>query len=135
MTKQEYEAVAKLIVNSAFEVHKELGPGLLESVYQSCLIEELKSKGLDVLSQVSLPIYYKGKKLEKYYLIDLLVEDAIAIELKATEKINPLYEVQLVTYMKLAGIKLGFLINFNVQYFKDGIKRKVNNYFLDDLAS
>jgi GxxExxY protein len=135
MTKPEYEAIAKTIVNCAFEVHKELGPGLLESVYQSCFVEELKSKGLDAKSQVYLPIHYKGKKLDKYYLIDILVEDSIAIELKATEVINPLYEVQLVTYMKLAKIKLGFLINFNVQYFKDGIRRKVNNYFIDEFAS
>ncbi len=135
MTKQEYEKTAKKIVNSAFEVHKELGPGLLESVYESCLVEELKQQGLDVLSQVNLPIYYKGKKLSKHYVIDILVEDAIAIELKAVEELIPLHEVQLVTYMKLADIKLGFLFNFNVQYFKDGVRRKVNNYFIDDLAS
>lgn len=128
-TQKEYEQIAKLILNCAFEVHKELGPGLLESVYEICLIEELSKKGLKVQSQVKLPVHYKGKKLEKDFFIDILVEDIIIIELKSLEIMLPVHEVQLLTYMKLADIKLGFLLNFNVPYLKEGIRRKVNNYF------
>jgi len=128
-TQIEYEEIAKLILNCAFEVHKELGPGLLESVYQVCLIEELIKKGLKVQCQAKLPVHYKGKKLEKDFFIDILVEDIIIIELKSIEIMLPVHEVQLLTYMKLANIKLGFLLNFNVPYLKEGIRRKVNNYF------
>lgn len=129
-TQEEYEIIGKLILDFAFEVHKELGPGLLESVYEICLLEELIKKGLEVKSQVKLPVYYKGKELNKDFYIDTLVEDCIIIELKAVEALLPVHEVQLVTYMKLANINLGFLINFNVSLLKSGIKRKVNNYLL-----
>jgi GxxExxY protein len=128
-TQKEYEQVAKVILNCAFEVHKELGPGLLESVYEVCLIEELIKNGLKAKSQVQLPVHYKGKILEKDFFIDILVEDIIIVELKALEIMLPVHEVQLLTYMKLAEIKLGFLLNFNVPYLKEGIRRKVNNYF------
>ena len=128
-TQHEYEHSGKLILNSCFEVHKELGAGLLESVYEFCLIEELRSCGLNVKSQVKIPIVYKGKVLEKEFIIDLLIEDAIIIELKSVENLIPVHEVQLVTYMKLADKRLGFLINFNVSQMKDGIRRKVNNYY------
>lgn len=130
MTKEEYESIAKEIVNSAFEVHKELRPGLLESVYECCFADELKSKGMNVATQVQLPIYYKERKLDKNFYIDVLIEDAIAIELKAIEILSPIHEVQLMTYMKLADLKLDFLINFNVPLIKNGIRRKVNKYFL-----
>jgi GxxExxY protein len=128
-TQEEYEKIAKLILDCAFEVHRELGPGLLESVYEICLLEELRKKGLTVKSQVKLPIYYKGKELDKDFYIDILVEDCIIIELKSVEVLLPVHEVQLVSYMKLANINLGFLINFNVSLLKSGIRRKVNNYF------
>jgi len=128
-TQEEYEKIAKLILDCAFEVHRELGPGLLESVYEICLLEELRKKGLTVKSQVKLPIYYKGKELDKDFYIDILVEDCIIIELKSVEVLLPVHEVQLVSYMKLANINLGFLINFNVSLLKSGIQRKVNNYF------
>ena len=110
-------------------MHKELGPGLLESVYEYCLIEELKSRNLTINSQMRLPIVYKGEKLNKEFIIDVLVEDLIIIELKAVEILLPVHEVQLLTYMKLADKKLGYLINFNVSLIKDGIKRKINGYF------
>jgi len=129
-TQSEYESIAKSILDCAFEVHKQLGPGLLESVYEICLLEELRRKGLSVKNQVKLPVIYKGKELDKDFYIDVLVEDCIIIELKSVEVLLPVHEVQLLTYMKLANISLGFLINFNVSLLKEGIRRKVNNYFL-----
>jgi len=129
-TQEEYEKIAKLILDSAFEVHRELGPGLLESVYEICLLEELRKKGLTAKSQVKLPVFYKGTELDKDFYIDVLVEDSIIIELKSVEILLPVHEVQLLTYMKLSNINLGFLINFNVPLLKEGIRRKVNNYFL-----
>lgn len=129
ISKTEYERIARNIVNAAFEVHKELGPGLLESVYEVCLVEELRNRGLFVESQVKIPVIFKGKTLEKEFIVDLLVENCVIIELKAVENLLPVHEVQLVTYLKLADKKLGFLINFNVSHIKIGIHRKVNDYF------
>ncbi|MBL7972502.1 MAG: GxxExxY protein [Prolixibacteraceae bacterium] len=129
ISKTEYERIARHIVNAAFEVHKELGPGLLESVYEVCLAEELKNRGLFVESQVKVPVIFKGKTLDKEFIVDLLVENCVIIELKAVENLLPVHEVQLVTYLKLADRKLGFLINFNVSHIKIGIHRKVNDYF------
>jgi len=129
ISKIEYERIATHIVNSAFEVHKELGPGLLESVYEVCLIEELRNRGLFVENQVKIPVIFKGKTLGKEFIVDLLVENSVIIELKALESLLPVHEVQLVTYLKLADKKLGFLINFNVSHIKIGIHRKVNDYF------
>lgn len=128
ISKIEYERIAKHIVNAAFEVHKELGPGLLESVYEVCLVEELRNRGLFVESQVRIPVVFKGKTLEKEFIVDLLVENSIIVELKAVENLLPVHEVQLVTYLKLAHKKLGFLINFNVSLIKIGIHRKINGY-------
>jgi len=130
ISKTEYEEIGRKIVQASYEVHKELGPGLLESVYEICLVEELKNLNLKVERQVELPVNFKGKVLDKKFVIDLLVENCIIIELKAVEVLLPVHEVQLVTYMKLADIKLGYLVNFNVPLIKQGIKRKVNNYFL-----
>jgi GxxExxY protein len=128
ISKSEYERFARHIVNAAFEVHKELGPGLIESVYEVCLVEELRNRGLFVESQVRIPVVFKGKMLEKEFVVDLLVENSIIIELKAVENLLPVHEVQLVTYLKLADKKLGFLINFNVSLIKIGIRRKINGY-------
>lgn len=128
-SKFEYEQIGEEIVHAAFEVHSELGPGLLESGYETCLFEELSSQNLKVERQVMLPVIFKGKVLDKQFCIDLLVENSVIIELKAVESLLPVHKVQLVTYMKLAGMKLGYLINFNVPLIKQGIKRKVNNYF------
>ena len=121
-----YNKLGTKIIDAAMQVHRELGPGLLESVYEVCLIEELKNKGLKVESQVKLPLVYKGKELKKDFIIDLLVEDKIVIELKAVEDLLPVHEVQLVTYLKLSGMKLGYLINFNVSLLKFGIRRRIN---------
>jgi GxxExxY protein len=117
-TQNEFEQTAKQIVNSCFEVHKELGAGLLESIYEFCLIEELLSRGLNVKNQVKIPVVYKNKVLDKDFIIDVLVEDDILIELKSVESLMPVHEVQLVTYMKLAEKRLGFLVNFNVSHMK-----------------
>jgi GxxExxY protein len=121
-----YNRLGTKIIDAAMQVHRELGPGLLESVYEVCLIEELKNKGLKVDSQVKLPLVYKGKELNKDFIIDLLIEDKIVIELKAVEDLLPVHEVQLVTYLKLSGMKLGYLINFNVSLLKFGIRRRIN---------
>ena len=129
ISKVEIERIGKQIVHSAFEVHTELGPGLLESVYEICLYEELLSRNLLVERQVQIPVFYKGKPVHKDFFIDLLVENSIIIELKAVEMLVPVHELQLLTYMKLANIKLGYLINFNVSLIKQGIKRKINGYF------
>ena len=129
-TKPEYENMGKIILDCAFEVYKELGPGLLESIYEICLCEELRNKGLNAENQVYLPVFYKGRKLDKNFRVDILVENAIIVELKSSDCLYAIDEAQLVSYMKLARIKLGYLINFNEVLLKDGIKRKVNNYFL-----
>ncbi len=130
LTKDEYERIGKIILDCAFEVHKELGPGLLESIYEECLCEEIRNKGLKVENQVYLPLVYKGKKLNKNFRIDVLVEDVIILEIKSAIDLYTVDEAQLVSYMKLADKHLGFLLNFNVALLKDGIKRKVNNYFI-----
>lgn len=123
-----YDLITNTIIGCAIEVHKNLGPGLLESVYEYCLIEELRAKNLFVENQVKIPIIYKGKKLDKDFFVDVLVEREIIVELKAVEILLPVHEVQLVTYLKLANKKLGLLLNFNVAVLKDGIRRKVNNF-------
>ena len=130
ISKDRYEEIGAQIVDAAYHVHRELGPGLLESVYEICMIEELKERGLLVENQVRIPVFYKGKELRKDFIVDILVEDLIIVELKAVEDLLPVHEVQLVTYLKLADKHLGFLINFNVSLIKSGIKRKINGYIL-----
>jgi GxxExxY protein len=115
------------IVDSAIAVHRELGPGLLESTYQACLAYELRSRGLKVLHEIGLPVVYREVELDVGYRIDLLVEDIVIVEIKAIETLAPIHEAQLLSYLKLSGKKLGLLINFNVTHVKDGIKRLVNN--------
>jgi GxxExxY protein len=115
------------VVDAAFTVHSALGPGLLESAYEACLKHELVKRGLNVASQIQLPVQYDGVAIDAGYRIDLLVEEAVVIELKAVEKIAPIHEAQLLTYLKLSGKKLGLLLNFNVLHMKDGIKRIANN--------
>jgi GxxExxY protein len=126
MSEFEYNKITDRILASAIEVHRVLGPGLLESVYEYCLVEELRRNGLNVQRQVKLPIIYKGRNLEKDFFIDLLVEDKVVIELKAVEEVLPVHEVQLLTYLKLSEKKLGLLINFHVPILKQGVKRKIN---------
>lgn len=123
-----YNEVSSEIIAAAICVHKELGPGLLESVYECCLMEELEVRGLAVSQQIKLPVVYKGKRLKKDFMLDLLVEQEIIVELKAVEYLLPVHEVQLVTYLKLANKRLGLLINFNVPLLKDGIRRRVNRF-------
>lgn len=126
MNRERYNDITGTVIGAAVEVHRELGPGLLESVYEACLIEELRNRGLKVKNQLVLPIVYKGKILSKEFRVDLLVEDEIIIELKAVEKLLDIHEVQLVTYLKLSNKKLGLLINFNVPVLTKGIRRRIN---------
>lgn len=119
--------IGKIIVNCAFKVHKELGPGLLESTYEECVKYELIKAGLKVEQQKALPVVYKDVKLECGYRIDLLVQDKVIIENKSVEALNDIHLAQILTYLKLSDCRLGFLINFNVKLIKKGIKRVVNN--------
>lgn len=120
MTENE---ISSIIIGKAIEVHKQIGPGLLESAYQECLLYELRNKGLKVEKEKSLPIIYKEIKLDHGYRIDLLVENKVVIELKTVEYLTDVHEAQILTYMKLGGYKLGLLLNFHVKLLKQGIKR------------
>ena len=119
--------IATIVLDYAFEIHRALGPGLLESAYQKCLYMDLKSEGFKVEKEVVLPIRYKELKIEQGYRIDLLVEDKVVVELKAVDAIIDKHKAQLLTYIKLGEYKLGLLINFNETLLKNGIKRIVNN--------
>ncbi len=119
------EELAKHVVDAALAVHRALGPGLLESVYETCLAYELTKRKVPFLRQVVVPIVYDGNLLDADLRIDLLVGDCLILELKAVERDNPLYLAQLLTYLKLTGHRLGLLINFNVPLIKDGIRRVV----------
>ena len=121
----EVEKVGKTVLDSAFKVHTTLGPGLLESVYETTMAYEIRKNGLQVATQVSLPILYDGQKLESGLRLDMLVEKCVIVELKSVETMNPVYEAQIMTYLRLSAVRLGFLINFNVKHLKDGIKRFV----------
>ena len=124
MTEDE---LSKIIIGLAIKVHKELGPGLLEKAYEECLCYELKGAGLRVERQQILPLIYKDAQMESSYRIDLLVEDKVILEVKAVEAFDKVHLAQLLTYLKLSNCKLGLLINFNVLFLKEGIKRVVNN--------
>ena len=128
MTKEEYERSAKEIVDVCITVHRIMGPGLLESVYELCMMKEFELRGIRARNQVVLPLVYKGFELSKEFKVDILVEEEIVLELKSAESMIPVYEAHIISYLKLADKKLGFLINFNVSLVKDGIKRFVNNY-------
>ena len=116
------------IIGCAIEVHRHLGPGLLESVYEECLCYELSQLGLRFERQVHLPVSYKGIKLECGHKLDLVVEDSVVVELKAIDELAPIHQAQLLTYLKTSNKKVGLLINFNVQFLKNGLKRVVNRY-------
>ena len=128
MEKQQYNQLSKQILDASIYVHKEIGPGLLESVYELCLAKELSIRGINCERQVFLPLYYRGEELNKDFRIDLLVEDEIIIEIKAVEILLPVHEAQIISYLKLADKRLGFLINFNVPLLKNGFKRFVNDF-------
>ena len=121
----EFDELSNRVIGCALEVHRELGPGLLESTYEQCLAHELKLNGIDFELQHPLPVKYKGVRLDCGYRVDILVEDKLIIELKSVERIKAIHEAQLLTYMRLTGTKIGLLINFNVTKLKDGIKRFV----------
>ena len=128
MKREEYNKLSKEILDSAITVHKEMGPGLLESVYEYCLLAELRSRGIKAEGQVLLPLYYKGKKVGKDFRMDILVENEIIIEIKSKDIMLPVHEAQIISYLKLADKWLGFLINFNVALMKDGFRRFVDGY-------
>jgi len=115
------------VIGASIEVHRHLGPGLLESAYQQCLIFELEQQGLKVATEVILPLIYKGQHLEHGYRIDLLVEDQLVVELKAVDNLMPINVAQILSYLKMGNYKLGLLINFNVPQLKQGVKRIINN--------
>ena len=121
----QFESLSKDVLGAAIEVHKILGPGLLESVYEECLSYELTQRGYKIERQKPIPVVYKEIKLECGYRIDILVEDKIVLELKSVDCFNPVHEAQILTYMKFAQKKIGLLINFNVTLLKNGIKRYV----------
>jgi GxxExxY protein len=124
--KGEEERIAKAIVNAAYLVHKALGPGLLEKVYEICLAHELIKAGFKVERQLEIPIVYDGLVFQEGLRLDLLVEDKIIIELKAVDQLNPVWEAQILSHLKLTNKNIGFLINFNVPLIKQGIKRYIN---------
>ena len=123
-----YEELAKEIFLASLEVYKIMGSGLLESVYEMCLLRELQLRNISAECQVTISIQYKGFNLSKEYKIDILVEKQIIIELKSVDSILPVHEAQLISYLKLADKRMGFLINFNVPLIKSGFRRFVNNY-------
>ena len=120
---EKVEVVAKKVLNAAFDLHKTLGPGLLESAYQSCLYADLLEKGLKVEKEKALPIEYKNLKIEQGYRIDLLVEDCLVVELKAVDTLMDKHVAQVLTYLRLGNYKLGLLLNFNERLLKNGVKR------------
>ena len=128
MTKEKYNELSKEIVDACFHVHRELGPGLLESAYEFALLTEFNLRNIKAINQVETILYYKGYNTGKYYVIDLLIEDEIILEIKCCDALHPVHTAQVISYLKLAQKKLGFLINFHVPIIKDGIKRYVNNF-------
>jgi len=121
----DFDELSGKVIGCALEVHKYLGPGLLESTYEQCLAHEMKLTEMSFKIQHPLPVEYKGIKLDCGYRIDLFIENSLIVELKSVDKVLPIHQAQLLTYMKLANIGIGLLINFNVQYLKSGIKRMV----------
>jgi len=121
----EFDALSNKVIGCAIEVHRNLGAGLLESAYEKCLAYELEHNGIPYAVQVPVPVKYKGVQLDCGYRIDLLVDDKLIVELKSVDKLLNIHQAQLLTYMKLADVDIGLLINFNVQILKDGLKRVV----------
>lgn len=127
-SKEHLNKLGGIILDAAITVHRELGPGLLESAYELALARELVLRGVSIKTQVLVDLIYKDVSLGKAYVIDLLVKDEIVIEIKSVEVVNPVYTAQVITYLKLANKKLGYLINFNVPLLKDGFKRIVHGF-------
>ncbi len=120
---EKLDALTNDIVDAAFTVHRTLGPGLLESAYEACLAYELERKGLTVERQKEMPVVYKSAEIDCGYRLDMLVESQIPVELKAVEELHPVHKAQILSYMRLGGFKIGYLMNFNVKLFKEGIYR------------
>jgi GxxExxY protein len=121
--------ITETIIGAAIDVHRALGPGLLESAYEACLVFELVERGLKVEQQKPLPVVYREVKLDCGYRLDLLVEETVIVEIKAVDNLMPIHEAQLLSHLKLSGCKVGLLINFNVKVLKNGIRRLVCGYF------
>lgn len=122
----EINQITGVVITAAMKVHSALGPGLLESAYEACLIYEIRKNNLDVKSQFPLPVLYEGIRIDAGYKIDLLVEDTVVVELKTVERILPVHQAQLLSYLRLANKRAGLLINFHVARLRDGIKRMMN---------
>jgi GxxExxY protein len=125
--REDVERLATAVVDALYTVHRGLGPGLLESAYQACLAHELRRRGVAVRCEVLLPVRYDGLVIDAGYRIDMLVEETILLENKAVLALAPVHEAQLLTYLKLSGLRLGFLVNWNVPRIREGIRRLVNN--------
>jgi GxxExxY protein len=125
MISSERDPLIDRVIGIAIEVHRQLGPGLLESAYEECLCYEMQAHGIAYLRQAPLPIHYKGVHLECGYRMDVIVDGKLVVEIKSVDKLLPLHEAELLTYLKLSGIKTGLLLNFNAMLLKDGIKRMV----------
>jgi GxxExxY protein len=128
MLGEELNRITETIIGAAIDVHRALGPGLLESAYEACLVFELAQRHLEVVHQKPLPVLYREVKLDCGYRIDLLVEGAVVVEVKAVEQILPIHKAQLLSYLRLSGCRVGLLINFNVQVLRDGVRRLVNDF-------
>ena len=124
MTENE---IGETVLGAAMKVHSAVGPGLLESVYETCLTHELRKQGFDVQRQVALPVEYDGQRIDTGFRLDILVAEKVVVEVKAVERTAPIHTAQVLTYLKLGGFKLGYLLNFNFCHMRDGIKRLVND--------
>lgn len=127
-SRDKLNEISGKIIDCSIRVHAELGPGMLEGAYQTCLMHELIEAGFDVQSQLKLPIVYRGIELDAGYRIDLLVQGSVIIELKAIDRLLPVHEAQLLSYLRMSDLRLGLLINFNVKRLVDGVRRVVNNF-------
>lgn len=125
MAELVHKELTSQILGAAMEVHSQLGPGLLESVYETCMAHELTGRGLSVVRQLPVPVVYKGQRLDCGFRLDLMVEGAVVVELKSVDRLMPVHESQLFTHMRLLGCRVGLLLNFNVQHLRDGIVRRV----------
>jgi GxxExxY protein len=126
MDRDDLNQLSHRIIGAAMTVHSRLGPGLLESAYQACLAHELRDRGLQVQTELELPIHYDGVRIDAGYRLDMFVEGEVILELKAVESLTALHEAQLLSYLRLSGRRLGLLLNFNVEHLRDGIRRLVN---------
>lgn len=124
------EMIGSIVVQSAFNVHYELGPGLLEKVYEGCLEYEIKKAGLICQRQVKIPVYYDGQYFDEGMKLDLLIENKVIVEIKAVDQVNTVWKAQLISHLKLTNLQLGYLINFNVPLIKNGIQRFRNDHFI-----